>query len=145
MSRKVPKDAVTVLAAMHPEDGATPAHETAWVSARDFDQYVGIVLAGALGTSGTLTAQIEEANDDQGDGATPVENKVAAALTDASSDDDKQVVIHVRADELSADATHIRLRVLIGTAASLVGGVLLGLSPRYTPTTEATTVHEVVS
>jgi len=109
-----------------------------WLDMSLFDQALAVILAGTLGSSATLAAKIE-----QDDGATAgagttkdITGKAITNLTEASpNNSDKQALINVRADELDIANSYrwIRLSMTVGVADSDVGGVLLGLGPRYGP------------
>jgi hypothetical protein len=136
-------EAVQLLGAIDPENGATPLLATDWVAARDFDRFLGIVFVGAMTTNSEVTAIVQEATDDQG--TSPQAVNTSATLTEAGGDDDSQIIVNARADEMSDGYTHLRLLVEIDTAASFVAGALYGLNARYGgEENHAATVESVV-
>ncbi len=79
-----------------------------------------------------------------GTNAQDLSGKAITQLTDGDSDSNKQALINVRQDELSAGFTHIRVSLTVGTASSDAAAVLFGFDARYEPETDATTVDEIV-
>jgi hypothetical protein len=136
-------EAVQLLAAIDPENGATPSLASAWVSARDFDRFLGVLLVGAMTTNSEVTAVIEEATSAAGAGGQAV--ATSGTLTEAGSDDDSQILVNLRADQITDGFTHIRLVAEIETAASFTAGALFGLNARYGgEENHANTVESVV-
>jgi hypothetical protein len=62
-----------------------------------------------------------------------ITGKAGTQLTQAGTDSDKQVLINVRSDDLDIanDFTHVALPAIVAVATSDVGGVVLGLDPKY--------------
>lgn len=144
-----PSDRVAVAAAIDPDVTAAGTVTSGWVAMSDFEKIMAVVMAGTLGSSATLDAKLEQATDSSGTGAKDITGKAITQLTQAGTDSDKQAVINCRADELDVDNsfTHVRLSITVATATSDVGGVVLGLNPRYgaASDSDATTVDEIVT
>ncbi|MEM1421824.1 MAG: hypothetical protein AAGF51_14570, partial [Pseudomonadota bacterium] len=89
-------------------------------------------------------AKIEQATSDTGTGAKDVDGKAVTAITE----DDKQAIINLNVDELDIanDFSHVRLSITVGTAASDISGLLIGLDARYGPASDndAASVVEIV-
>ena len=117
---------------------------TGWVSAADFLSFMVIVLAGTLGSSGTLDAKIEEATDSSGTGAQDLTGKAITQLTQAGSDSDKQAAINLFATDLRDGFTHFRLSMTIATASSDSAGLILGFDALQAPAADLSSVDEVV-
>ena len=144
-----PSNIVGVVGVIDPDAYAAGSYSSGWVSLAMFHCLLAIVTAGDLGASATLDAKLEQAKDAAGTGAKDIAGKAIAPLTKAGSDDNTQALINLRGDELDVNGgfTHARLTVTVGTAASDVGAVLLGLHPRYgtASANDADTVVEIVA
>lgn len=138
-------DRVRVAGAIDPDAYTAAAYSTGWISMVDYGSLIAIVMAGTLGSSATLDGKIEEAADSSGTDAQDLTGKAITQLTQAGTDSDKQALINVRSDELSAGFTHVRLTMTVGTATSDAGALVLGGDARYEPATDATTVDEIVA
>lgn len=145
----IPSDQVAVAAVIDPDATGAGTVTSGWVSMADFEKLMAVVFAGTLGASATLDAKLEQATDSSGTGAKDITGKSITQLTKAGSDDDKQAVINVSAEELdvSNDFDHVRLSMTVGAAASDVGGVVLGLNPRFgkASDSDASSVDEIVT
>lgn len=137
---------------MAPIVGVIPPQSTnttvtsSWLSMADLAALQAIISVGVLGASATVNAKLEQATDSGGTGAKDVTGKAISQLVKAT-DDNKQAVINCRADELDVNNsfTHVRLSITVGTAASLVSGLILGHFPRYEPAdVQAASVKEIV-
>jgi len=104
------------------------------------------VLVGEMQATSTVDAKLEQATDGSGTGAKDISGKSITQLTAAGSDDDKQVIINCRDDELDVanSFTHVRLSITTATAASDSAGLILGHDSRYSPETDLASVDEVV-
>jgi|OM-RGC.v1.024298203 hypothetical protein len=145
-----PSDLVAVVDAIDPDAYAADDYVTAWIDMGTFQSLMGVVLAGALGSSATIDAKFEQAKDAAGTGVKDVADSDITQLTQAGTDDsDKQAVIELHAADLDLanEFTHARLSVTVGTATSDMGAVLLGLNPQYMPASDndATSVAEIVT
>lgn len=148
MRRVLGSDQAVLSAVVNPQSGATPGPYTSgWVSMRDFDLIVAVLLVGTMTATGKVDALLQQATASDGSNAKSISGKAITQLTEVGSDDDKQAIINVRSNELDVEGgfTHVRLSVSTTTAASLLAAVLLGLSARYEPESDAATVAEVVS
>jgi len=141
----LPSDRARLMGVIDPDAYGTGTETTAWIAAEDFNNFLAVISAGTLGTSATLDAKIEEAED--GSGTNPQDlGKSIAQLTQAGTDQsDKQALINFRADELSDGYTHVRVSMTVGTATSDAAAYLFGFDARYEPATDATSVDEIVS
>ncbi|XBQ15807.1 MAG: hypothetical protein ABL308_12720 [Oceanicaulis sp.] len=143
-----PSDKVAVVGAASPAVG-TSAISTGWIEAKNFYQFVAVVLAGALGSDATFDAKLEQATDNTGTGAKDVTGKSITQLTQAGTDDsNKQALIELSPDELDVanGFGHFRLTVTPAVANSGAAGIVLGLEPRYAPASgfDAASVAEIV-
>ena len=144
-----PSQLAAVVGAIDPDALAAATYTTGWISMSDFQSIMAVVMVGTLGASATVDAKLEQATDASGTGAKDVAGSDITQLTEAGSDDDKQVVIECNAEDLDIanDFNHVRLSVTIGAATSDAGAVVLGTSPRYAPASDndAATVSEIVT
>jgi hypothetical protein len=143
-----PSEVVGIVAKIDPDATAASTVTSGWVAAKNYQAFMAIVIAGALGSSATLDGKLEQAQDGSGTGAKDITGKAITQLTQAGTDSSKQAVINLRPEELDVDNafTHFRLSMTVATATSDVGGLVLGLFPARGPATgvDATTVDEVV-
>ena len=102
-----------------------------------------ILVIGATDT--TVNAKVREAQDSGGTGEQDLSDKAITQL--GATDDDKQVVIEVAAEELSAGFTHVSLDVTVGngTIGAYVAAVALADVSRYKPDTDLASVAEIVA
>lgn len=144
-----PSEQAAIVGVIDPDANAAATYLTAYVPAKDFMQFMAIVLAGTLGASATLDAKIVQATDSAGTASKDVTGLAITQLTQAGTDSDKQAIINVRQDDLDINNgfTHLALSMTVGVAASDAGGVLLGFGPRFGPASanDAATVDEIVS
>lgn len=139
-------DHVTVAAVLDPVSQGAGTVTTGWVSLVTFRAILAVLQVGAMTTNSTVDAKLQQAKDSSGTGAKDISGKSITQLTKAGSDDNKQVLINCRADELDGDNsfTHARLSITVAAAASLLNAVVFGYQPRYGPQTNKSTVDEVL-
>lgn len=143
----LPSNEAVLAGVIDPDLNAAGTLTTGWISMATFQAIQAIILAGALGTSATLDAKLEQATDSSGTGAKDVTGKAITQLTDAGSDSDKQAIINCRADELDIanGFNHVRLSMTVAVASSDSAALVLGHYARYQPAADIATVDEVVS
>lgn len=102
---------------------------------RGFESVLVVISAGTLGAAATVDAKIQQATSAAGAGAKDVAGKAITQLTKVGNDDNKQVLINLRQQELDVKNGFRFIRVLltVGEAASAASAVVLGLGPRYGP------------
>jgi hypothetical protein len=146
---QMPSEAAAILGVVDPDATAASTVTSDWCDMGKFKKAMAIILAGALGSSATLNAKIEQATDSSGTGAKDITGKAITALTDAGSDSDKQAVINVDASELDVanGFDHIRLSMTVATATSDIAGLVLGFEPRFGPASDndLASVDEIVN
>lgn len=140
-----PSDRAPLVGVINPQSLAPGAVSTGWVSMATLGSILATLYVGAIAATGTLDAKLEQATDAAGTGAKDITGKAITQLTDA--DDNKQVQINCRCEELDvANAfTHVRLTVTAAVAASLVAAGVYGFDARYAPQADLSSVDEVVS
>jgi len=143
----MPSDTVAVLDVLGPGEKDVQDHATAWVAARDFDNFFAVVMLGTLGADATVDAKLEQATDATGAGAKDVPGAAITQLVKAT-DDDTQAVVQCAAESLdfSENYRFLRLTVTVGTAACRLSAVLHGQNARYGPAADynVASVAEVV-
>lgn len=126
----LPSERVGVLATVDPVSTATTV-TTGWVNMSNFLRLLAIIDAGVFGASATVDAKLQQATSSGGAGSKDVTGKAITQLV-AATGNNQQALINLRAEEL--DVTngfqYVRLSITVGTAASLVQGILLGFDPR---------------
>ncbi len=140
-----PSSQVAILAVKDPISQAAATVTTGWISMADLDAVLAIVQTGVLGASATVDAKLQQAQDSSGTGAKDITGKAITQLVKASNDND-QVAINCRADELDVNNgfNHVRLSITVGTAASLISAMVLGFYPRYLPKAHVDSLVQVV-
>lgn len=144
-----PTDLIAVAAMIDPDATAAGAVSSGWVSLASFNTLMAVVMAGTLGASATIDAKIEQATDASGTGVKDVTGKAITQMTQAGTDQsDTQAIIEVDGEDLDVDNdfSHVRLTITVGTATSDVGGMILGIDPRYAPASDldAASVGEII-
>jgi hypothetical protein len=140
---------VGVVGRIDPDATVASTVTSGWIDSSKFKLYLAVVQAGTLGASATVDAKLQQATDGSGTGAKDITGKAITQLTQAGTDDDKDVVINLRPQQdmdLDNSFTHFRLSITVAVATSDIGGIVLGIGPRSGPATDhdLTTVDEVV-
>ena len=145
----LPSDLAAIVGVIDPDLNAAGTVTTGWINMADFASVMGIVMAGALGSSATLDAKFEQASDGSGTGAKDVAGAAITQLTDGGSDSDKQAIVQLYAEDLdlAGGFTHVRLSMTVATASSDSAAVVIGMGPRYAPASDhdLASVAEIVS
>lgn len=141
-----PSSRAVVLGVINPQSATTVKTTGAtWIDMSLYESVEFIVLLGALTSSATVDAKIQQATSAAGAGAKDITGKAATQLTQAGTDDNKQVRINVKSENLDVanGFRYIQASITPAVAAALIAGVLLGWDARYGGT-QATTVDEIV-
>lgn len=123
-----------VLATIDPVSQGAGTVSTGWVSMSQVNSVAALIQTGVLGTSATVDAKLQQAQDSSGTGAKDITGKAITQIVKASGDN-KQAIVECRDTELDVTGgfSYVRLSITVGTAASLVGASLLGTNPSYIP------------
>ena len=123
---------LSIVATIDPASVAVGTVTTSWVSVANFHALVASIQTGALGTSATLDAKLQQALDSSGTSAKDITGKAITQIVKATGDN-KQALINVKPEELDTvnGFGFVRLSITVGTAASLAGAQILGVNPRY--------------
>lgn len=124
---------LSVLATIDPVSQGVGTVTTGWVSAGSAAVLMALVQTGVMGASGTIDAKLQQATDNAGTGVKDVTGKAIVQVVKASGDN-KQVAINCKPEDLDVanGFGFVRLSITVGTAASLIGAVLLGAFTRFT-------------
>ncbi|HRF71752.1 MAG TPA: hypothetical protein PL117_03190 [Accumulibacter sp.] len=143
-----PSEKAAILAAIAPISQGVGTANSGWIPVTTFRKIMAMILTGVLGASATVDAKLQQATSAAGAGAKDVTGKAITQLTKAAADDGKQVIIDLDAAELdiAGGFAYVQLSITVGTAASLVGAVLLGFDGRYEPASDldASSVKQIV-
>ena len=122
----------SIVATIDPASVAVGTVTTSWVSVANFHALVASIQTGALGTSATLDAKLQQALDSSGTSAKDITGKAITQIVKATGDN-KQALINVKPEELDTvnGFGFVRLSSTVGPAASLAGAQILGVNPRY--------------
>lgn len=141
-------EAAAVVETIDPVSQGVGSVSSGWIDASKFHTYMAVVMAGVLGTAATLDGKLQQATDSSGTGVKDITGKAITQLVKAT-DDNKQAVINLRPADLDLDNgfDHFRLTLTVAAAASLVGGVVVGVTARdgYASASDVSTVAEVVA
>ena len=126
-------DIAAVVGVISPVSQGVGSVSSGWIPVKDFYRFQAIVLAGVLGAAATLDAKFQQATDAAGTGVKDFAPAKNAAQLVKATDDNKQAVLNLRADEVDKDNlfNHVRLTLTVAAAASLAGAVIIGVSPDY--------------
>ncbi len=140
---------IAVLGTVDPDVCGTGTHGTDWVDMSKFQNVGFVVMTGTLGSSATVDFKVQEATSAAGAGAQDISGKSITQLTEAGTDDDKQVVVNVKAEELDREDGYqfVRGLMTIGVATSDAAVLVLGADPRFLPASDfdLASVDEIVS
>lgn len=126
-------DRVAVIGTVDPDAYTAAAYRTDEIDMQDFFEVMFIVMAGTLGSSATADFIVKGgAATNAGSHSTNVTGKSITQLTQAGTDDDKQAIVRVTAEECAAQGIRFIEGVLtIGTATSDAGVIVLGFGGHY--------------
>lgn len=126
---------LAVLATIDPVSQAAGTATTGWIPVANHHGLLAVIQSGALGTSATLDAKLQQATDSVGTGAKDISGKAITQLTQAASGSNKQALINLRPEDLDIanGFGFVRLSLTVGVAASLTAAQVLGVNPRFAP------------
>lgn len=125
---------MAVVGAIDPDQYAASTVSTDVIDMLNFRRVLFIVKAGVLGASATLDFEVNGDTASGGTFATQITGKAITQMTKAGTDDDKQALVEVTAEEVAAQGfRYIRGDLTIGVAASYADVTALGAHTRYHP------------
>lgn len=133
-------EALVVLASIDPASIAASTVTSAWVPVTNFLSLLLVVQTGVLGTAATVDAKIQQATDVSGTGAKDLSPGKSITQIVKATGDNKQALLDFRAQDLDAanGFNYVRVSLTVGAAASIVGALLYGGSPRFMPPRDPT-------
>lgn len=145
--RSRPSERVAVVGTIDPDANAAATFGTDIIDMSKFDSVMFVIMAGTLGSSAGVSFLVQEDTDSGMSTPTTITGKSITELTDAGTDSDKQAIVNVRSDELSANHRYIRGVMTVSTATSDSAVIALGLDPRHGPANDfdLASVDEIVS
>lgn len=133
-------ETLVVLASIDPASIAASTVTSAWVPVTNFLSLLLVVQTGVLGTAATVDAKIQQATDVSGTGAKDLSPGKSITQIVKATGDNKQALLDFRAQDLDAanGFNYVRVSLTVGAAASIVGALLYGGSPRFMPPRDPT-------
>lgn len=132
-----------IVATIDPVDANNADTSTDEIDMANYSELMAIISVGAIASSGTFDFLLEAASS-SGGSFTTITGKSITQLTD--SDDNKQVVMGLNAEELATGKRYVRGTMANSAHAQLVSVVILG-KPKYGPAREwdLSSVDEIVT
>lgn len=141
--------AVAVVACSDPDAYTTGDITDDIIDMANFEQVMFVVMAGDLGSSGTLDFQVYQGNTNALGSPKVITSAAITQLTQAGTDSNKQALVVVRQSDLDVanGFRWIRGTLTVGAATSDAGMLALGFYPTFGPATDydLTSVDEVVT
>lgn len=141
-----PSERAAIVATIDPASLTANTYVSDWVDASKFDNLMAVILLGAITANGTFNAKLVQSAASDGANPADITGKAVTELTKAGSDDNKQVIINLRGDELAEGYRYVALSVTTATAATIAGAAILGFNPNYGPASDydLASVDEIV-
>lgn len=128
-----PYERVAVVGTIDPQNGNNSTQNTDYVDMSKFAEALFVFQLGAV--DNTVDCLVRESTTTSDGGGQTLSGKAATQLT--ATDDGKQVVINVKAEELSVGYRYLRGRMTVGNGTTnLISCVALGLMPRHGPASD---------
>jgi hypothetical protein len=142
-----PSQRVSIVGTIPPQS-AGAVQSSGWIDSTKFHNFLAVLKVGALGAAATVDAKLRQATDNAGAGAKDVTGKAITQLTKVGTDDNKQVLIDLKQEDLDFNNgfKFFQVQMTPATAACLIDATVLGVDPRYGFATDndSATVDEVV-
>ena len=134
-----------LVGTVDPQSASANDYATDVVDMAKFQKVVFYLLVGALGSSATVDFVVKGDATSGGSYATTVTGKSITQLTKAGSDDNKQVVVEVTAEDVVQQGLrYIKGIVTTAVAASQIAVAVVGVDARYAPADDLSSVDEIV-
>ena len=138
-------ETLAVVATVDPQVVNNTSASSDYVDMENFRRVIFVIAVGATDT--TVDAKIQEAQDASGTGAQDLSGKAITQLS--ATDDNKQAIIEVAAEELSDNYTHVKCVVTAGSGSTGAYVAVIGLAgvARYEPASDLdlASVAEIVT
>jgi hypothetical protein len=131
-----PSERIAVVATVDPIDGNNTTIKTDAVDMSKFAEAMFVLMTGVMNDSATVTsiAVQESATTTDGDFGAMSPAKTASNLT--GTDDGEQVVLNVKAEELTTGKRYVRLVATVSAHSVLIAAIGLGVIPRFGPASD---------
>src|SRR5262245_6600870 len=139
-----PSERIIVTGAANPQQ-LNNTTASASVDMSKFAEALFILQVGDIPTSGTVDGKLQSDDNSGFSSASDISGKSMTQL--GASDDNKQVIFNLKAEELAAGERYARLLVTGSAHANYVSAVAIGLMPRFGPASDdkAATVAQTVT
>lgn len=130
---------LAIIGTIEPDVTTASTVTTDEIDMRKFERVMFIGLLGTLGTSATVDFSVKGgASSNPASHSTVITGSAITQLTQAGTDaSDKQFVVEVSAEQVAEQGLrYIEGSLVVGTATSDVGLVVLGLHKDYTPASD---------
>ena len=133
-----PTEVVGLIGMLSPVSQAAGNLNSGWYPVSQFIQLMAVLQTGTLGASATVDFAMLQAQDAAGTGSKSLSGKSITQIVKATGDD-KQAIINFRASDLDTEGgfDYVRMKITVGTAASLVSAALFGINARNLPASDA--------
>lgn len=143
----LPSEQSAIVGVIDPDAYGAGTELSDAVDMAQFEAVLAIVTVGEMAATSTVNAKITQATT-AGGTYKDITGKAITALTAAGSDDDKQALINVRAEDLDVanGYRYIKLDVTTAVAASDSAGVVVGFNGKTQPASnyDLASVDEIV-
>ena len=135
-----------VVAVIDPDSTGTGGTDSTEVDHSEWNTTQWTLMVGTMQATSTVDFKLQSASS-SGGSFSDITGKAITQLTAAGSDSDKQVIINLRADELTSGDRYVKGVVTVATANSDLGMLALGFDARYAPASDndMSTVDEIVN
>lgn len=140
-------EALAVVACIDPDAYTTGTQDSDIIDMSKHARVIFIVMAGVLGSSATIDFAVWGSAASTMTSQAALTGKSITQLTDASTDDDKQAIVEVTAEEVKAQGyRYIQGTLTVAVATSDAGVIALADHSRYHPASELdlASVDEIV-
>lgn len=137
---------MAIVGVIDPDANAAGTALTAAIDMSKWGRVAFVVMTGDMGSSGTLDFSVTQSATSGGSYTALSPAKAITQLTQAGTDDNKQVILEVRAEDLTEGMRYIKGNFVTGTATGDSGAIALAFDPRNVPVTsdDLSTVDEIV-
>lgn len=146
---QLPSERAALVGVIDPDAYAAGTYTSGYIPLKNFRRFLAAVTVGDMVATAVLNAKLIAYTDGAGGGATDIPGKAITPLTQAGTDDNKQVLINLDTDDLAGDPkfTHFRLSATLTVAGADLGAAVFGFDPLYGPASDndAATVDEIVA
>jgi hypothetical protein len=144
MSEGKLSDRLAIVSVIDPDAYATGTHTGDAIDMSLHRQIMTIVTVGDMASTSTVDCLLTESATSGGT-YTQISGKSITQLTEASTDDNKQAVINLKAEELGATMRYVKVSLRVLAAASDAATVTVAGRPRYTTASATTTYGDLSS